>query len=103
MPSTLNVLPTELNVISSREDYIQRLMPLLRVDLNPKAIEPIRSRVLSGPLKHGQVRSRAQQANTGCPLLSMSAPHGTGRQRLSRGRAAKRGATGTSCHAERGR
>jgi hypothetical protein len=99
----VNVLPTELNVISSREDYIQHLMPLLRVDFNPKAIEPIRSRVLSGPLKHGQVRSRAQQANIGCPLLSMSAPHGTGRQRLSRGRAAKREGTGTSCHAERGR
>ena len=36
--------------------YIQHLMPLLRVDFDPRAIAPVRSRILDGPLKHGQVR-----------------------------------------------
>lgn len=39
---SVNVMPTELDVISSREDYIQHLMQLLRVNFNPKTIEPIR-------------------------------------------------------------
>ena len=36
--------------------FIQHLMPLLRVDFDPRAIAPVRSRILDGPLKHGQVR-----------------------------------------------
>lgn len=36
--------------------YIQHLMPLLRVDFDPGAIAPVRSRMLDGPLKWGEVR-----------------------------------------------
>jgi len=36
--------------------YIQHLMPLLRVDFDPQAIAPVRSTILSGPLKWGEMR-----------------------------------------------
>lgn len=36
--------------------FIQHLMPLLRVDFDPRAIAPVRSRILSGPLKWGELR-----------------------------------------------
>lgn len=36
--------------------YIQHLMPLLRVDFDPQAIAPVRSRILDGPLKWGEMR-----------------------------------------------
>ena len=36
--------------------YIQHLMPLLRVDFDPQAIAPVRSKILDGPLKWGELR-----------------------------------------------
>ncbi len=36
--------------------FIQQLMPLLGVDFDPHAIAPVRSKILDGPLKWGELR-----------------------------------------------